>query len=120
MLADGDPNPDFYRSLQRLANPDRATPRAFYVDQRPVAARLGILAVSLLRNVPRLANSDDSNGREHVRPAVDDPERGRSQPKTHDDVDANYVHGDVYQFPVRSDHLLAGQQRSQHRTAVSG
>ena len=65
------------------------------------------------------SSADDSHGGQYVPPAVDDAQRRRPQPKTHDADDAAGFHRDVHQLPFGFNHLLVGEQRSQYRAAIS-
>src|SRR5205814_1489958 len=74
-----------------------------------------LVAVRLAR---RHSRADALHGCEHVSPAVDDAERGRSEPAAHDAHDAADLHLHVHQLSFGLDDLLAGQQSAEHRPAV--
>jgi hypothetical protein len=64
------------------------------------------------------SRADHLDGRQHVRSAMDDPDRGRSESEKNDADDAFDIYFYVRDFSSRTYYLLAGQQCSFDRATV--
>src|SRR6185295_16682027 len=116
MSADGLAIPGIHRPLQCAQHAHRAAPRAVHVDQGFVSARLAFVAFYnrwlatfvLAVRAFGYSSADNSHGRQHVPPAVDDAVGRRPESAQDDDADAADVYFHVCVVSRRSDGLLAG------------